>query len=107
MSTGLSRLAEAYLDELNLLHRLKDDATESERGKLIKLATDAETKVNSAFQELQDGGQLKELSARYKDLRSRNKKISPWPVYLFEEKDRMIRAMANEQKFRARRGVKP
>lgn len=108
---GLTVLQEIYLSELNLLHRLKDDAVASERGELIRRAVDAEKRVNQAFEDLANAGRLKELSATYKrkrlEKKAKGQSMIPWSAFILDEKRRMMRTFAQEQKDRARRGLKP
>lgn len=107
---GLSRLAQAYLEELGLLERLNGEET-PEKIAWVERAGQAEEKVEAAFAELKAQGQLRDLSVTYRAKRheasQKGQKLAPWPVFVMDEKVRMIRAMAQEQKTRARRGIKP
>lgn len=105
------RMVHAWLDELDLAHRLKDDATEAERVKFMARAGDAARSIDVHYASLKARGKLKELGARYKAARIAAKasgcKARSWTSYEDSEKIRMIRALAQVQRARARRGVKP
>jgi hypothetical protein len=102
---NLSPLAKEWLIELNLLHRLMDDATESERAKLISKAERAADQVEEQFEILHKQGRFKELTARYKLHRKIAAKPMWWNTFSMAEKKKMVRALARAQVTRARRGL--
>lgn len=103
---GLTRLGRAWLDELNLLHRLKDGATEDERAQMIAKANAAGEEVEARFEALRLSGGLKDVTAAYKryraDAKANGTKAAAWPVYAHDRKARMVRALARETAFRNR-----
>lgn len=103
---GLTTLGRAWLDELNLLHRLKDDATEDERRELIAKANEAGEEVETRFEALRQSGGLQDVTAAYKqyraDAKAKGAKAVAWPVYAHDRKACMVRALARETAFRNR-----
>ena len=106
---GLKPLGRVWLEELGLMHRLLDDATESERARMIAQANTAAAKVDAAFEALHRTGKLRMLSKTYrlhvKAAKAKGAKPRPWGSYALGERRRMVRALAREQVSRARRGL--
>lgn len=103
---GLSPLGRIWLEELNLLHRLKDDATADERQTLIAKANEAATMVDDQFEALRRSGGLKDFNQGYKAYRAeviaKGGKPRLWLAYAFARKERMVRLLAREQAYRNR-----
>lgn len=103
---GLSPLGRVWLEELNLLHRLKDDATADERKALIAKANESAAEVETQFEALRKTGGLKSINQAYKNHRenaaARGRKPMTWPTYAHDRKARMVRALAREQAYRNR-----
>ena len=103
---GLSPLGRIWLEELNLLHRLKDDATADERKALVAKANEAAAMVDDQFEALRRNGGLKSLNHEYKRYRTETAALGrtplTWPAYALERKGDMVRALASEQAYRNR-----
>lgn len=103
---GLTPLGRIWLDELNLLHRLKDDATAEERKAMIAKANEAAALVEAQFEALRKRGGLKNVNREYKryreDVTSLGGKPIPWPAYAATRKGNMVRLLAREQAYRNR-----
>ena len=100
---GLTALGRAWLDELNLIHRLEDDATEDERRKLITRANEEAAKVEAQLEGLRRTGALKAMNQEFKRHREEHgKRAMTWPAYALARKERMVRALAREQAYRNR-----
>lgn len=107
----MSVLASVWLDELGLLHRIDDDMTKTEAARMIAKAEKAALDVENAFAEQKAAGRMKELSQTYRKARHKamqsGKRFVPWPAFLMDQKRTMVRSLAQEQRSRARRGIKP
>lgn len=103
---GLTALGRAWLDELNLIHRLEDDATADERKTMIARANEAALQVEEQFESLRKTGGLKGVNQAYKryraDAAAHGAKPMSWPAYAQDRKARMVRALAREQAYRNR-----
>lgn len=100
---GLTALGRAWIEELNLIHRLEDDATEDERRKIIDRANQCGAQVEAQFEGLRRTGALKALTQEFKRHREEHgKKALTWPAYALARKERMVRALAREQAYRNR-----
>lgn len=106
---SLTVLQEIYLEELKVLHRIKVGCRFSDE--MVARASEAEKRVHAAFAMLGSSGGLRELGRAYRAARlekkAKGETIIPWPAYIQDEMRRMMRAMAIEQRSRARRGVQP
>jgi hypothetical protein len=102
----LDPLARAWLEELNLLHRLADDLVAHEREKILAKAHAAADRVRSHFSKLKSAGELKRMCSAYRKFRlSKQGRVQPWPRVVLRLQTNVVRAMAREQASRARRGI--
>lgn len=107
----MSKIELAWLDELGLIHRFKDDLTVAEQEQWITRARTAAKSVDDNFRRLKAAGDLRQLGAAYKRARAvalaAGKRVKPWNRYVEAEKIRMVRIVAQAQRERARRGLRP
>jgi hypothetical protein len=102
-------LVAAWLEELDLMPRFKDDATASERALMLKRAARAVSRVETAFRAMRGTTDWSDLTARWRasnEVRAaKGGKKCPWSQFEHQEKLKMVRATAQVQVLRARRGL--
>lgn len=101
----LDPLAKAWLEELGLLQRLPG-ATAHDLNRFMAKAQQASDAVRAEFERLRRSGGLKSMCQGYRKIREEKaRRVESWPAVALRFQINMVRAMAREQRDRARRGL--